>query len=248
MNKNRFKKRIIIKRYNIYLFIFFIVFIYSFNIIKNINNNITPKLLEISNDKIEEITIDIINKSFSKEALGSLNINDILLISKNNNNEIVSVDFKLDNAYEKLRNSIEILQNSLNDLEKGNYKYNDDSYETYLDCSNNNGFIFKIPLGFATNKIFLASFGPKIPVRIEFVGSVQGNIYTKITDYGINNSLIEVYIKLILKEKIILPVKSIKKNNKTNVLLASKIIQGKVPTFYNGILENNSNIIDIPIK
>ena len=250
MYKRRFKRsiNINIKKSNIYFIIFFAVIIYTISLINFFSNNVSPKLLKIADAKINEITVNIINESFSKEILGDLDINNIIIINKNTEDEIIALDFNLNNAYTILRKATKSLQTKINNLENGNYRYLSDTDEYYLDAYSDKGFIFRVPVGLATNKVFLSSLGPKIPVRLEFIGSVHSSIVTSITDYGINNSLVEVYAKVELVEEIILPVKSKKNSVESKVLISSKVIQGKVPTYYNGKLENSTNILTTPIK
>jgi len=38
----------------------------------------------------------------------------------------------------------------------------------------------------------LSNLGPKIPVKFDLVGEVIINIETKITNYGINNAMMEI--------------------------------------------------------
>ena len=71
---------------------------------------------------------------------------------------------------------------------------------------------------------------------------------TKIKEYGVNNSLIEVYLKVSLNEEIIVPYSSKKINNSCEILLSSQVIEGIVPSIYNGLLEKNSSLINVPLN
>jgi len=73
-------------------------------------------------------------------------------------------------------------------------------------------------------------------------------VYTKITNYGLNNALVEAYIKITIEGKIITPISSKKKSVAYDLLISSKIINGRLPNFYGNYLTSNSSIFDVPIK
>ena len=85
-------------------------------------------------------------------------------------------------------------------------------------------------------------------ILINFVGSVLTNIKTKITDYGINNALVEIYVTVVLQTDLISPV--VEKENKIDydVLIASAVINGRVPEIYGGLIQSKSNSLSIPIE
>ena len=60
--------------------------------------------------------------------------------------------------------------------------------------------------------------------------------------------MIEVYLKVSLNEEIIVPYSSKKINNSCEILLSSQVIEGIVPSIYNGLLEKNSSLINVPLN
>ena len=96
--------------------------------------------------------------------------------------------------------------------------------------------------------MFLSNLGPSIYVPINFVGSVLTNIKTKITDYGINNALVEIYVTVVLDTNLISPV--VEKSNKINydVLVASTVVNGRVPEVYGGLIQSKSNSLTKQIE
>ena len=67
---------------------------------------------------------------------------------------------------------------------------------------------------------------------MEMLSSVNPNIKTEVTEYGINNSLIEVYIHVIVDFKMVLPMYTNTMQVVVVVPLAVKLIQGNVPKYY----------------
>ena len=64
---------------------------------------------------------------------------------------------------------------------------------------------------------------------------------SEVISYGINNSLIEVNIKINTTIRMILPTTSKKHKISVVVPLTVKIIQGPIPEYYFGSLNKNNN-------
>ena len=121
------------------------------------------------------------------------------------------------------------------------------NYDKYLS-SKLNSIILKIPIGILSDGIYNTNLGPKIPVKIEFMGYVASSVRIKLENYGINNVLISIYIDCYVTNEFIIPFTSKEINHEYNILVASKIIQGVVPEYYGGAMEAKSNILNIPIN
>ena len=89
---------------------------------------------------------------------------------------------------------------------------------------------------------------PKITVKINYTDALLTNIYTKITNYGMNNALVEAYIKISIEGQIITPITKNAEKIDYDMLISSKIINGRVPLYYGGYISTSSSIFDIPIK
>ena len=171
-------------------------------------------------------------------------------VIQNNNGEIQTIDFNPIIVNKFLTKTTNVVSNNLKNLEKGNIK--DISFIDIDDYDINNlknGVISKIPMGIITNNVLLSNLGPKVPVKINMVGNVISNVETKVSNYGINSSLIQVFVKVEVTEEVIIPfqTKTIKVVNEIPV--AMKVINGKVPEYYgSGRLSESSNILSIPIE
>ena len=86
----------------------------------------------------------------------------------------------------------------------------------------------------------LNNLGPRIPIGMELVSSINSNLETKVSEYGINNSLIEISVKINTTIRMILPTSSKKINVSVIVPLTIKIIQGSIPEYYFGSLNKNN--------
>ena len=59
-----------------------------------------------------------------------------------------------------------------------------------------NGLVYYIPAGNLTGSILTNNLGPKIPLKFNMSGDVISQITTDVKEYGINNSLLEVKLKV----------------------------------------------------
>ena len=68
-----------------------------------------------------------------------------------------------------------------------------------------------------------------------------------VEDYGINNSLIKLYVNISIEQYIEMPIDKDKNVMNYKFLIASKLVNGKVPDFYNGI-SDCSNLVNNSVK
>ena len=229
----RFKKNKIKINYALIICISIIIMTSIFLVY--INSNVTPKLLEISSYSLDTYNNHLIMNFISNETLSTKELNDLINIVKNKNDEIISIDYDVKKSYS-------ILQNITNEL------YEIVSNTTYKDITDHDfdikdDLVLYYPIGLASDFIYFNNLGPKIPVKIKFLSSLVTNINTKVSNYGINNVLVEIYVDIDIEDYIVIPFKkeSIKKHY--SVLLSSKVIMGKVPMYLGGTIENSSPIL-----
>lgn len=237
------KKRI---KYNWLVFIVvMLVCILTTFIFAVFNKKINPKLIEISRQNLNKITYSLIMDYLDDEILNQEYLDNILIITKNKNQEILAVDFNLENAYIVLSEITRRIEENINELEKGHIKI--DYYDGYLTAGAN-ALVLSVPMGVVSDYVYLNNIGPKIPVKINFIGTVITNLKTKITNYGLNNVLVELYAYIWLTEEITTPVTFKTEKIEYDVLIAAKMINGRVPSFYGETLEGETNLFNIPLE
>ena len=239
------RKKIVIKKINLLIFSFVLVFIIIILLFKIINERIKPILFDYATLESRKFASIIINKAIEKNVATDLVIEDLYIVSKKENNEITSVDFNPAIVNKVLTKVTSSVQMNLKNLEEGNLDLLEASDDVliYYDKENlKKGIIFRIPSGIVFNNSLLTNIGPKIPVRFTLVGDVLSGINTKVTNYGINNALLEVSVNIKLTLKVILPISTKEVNVETNVPIAIKMIQGNVPNYYSNGLNSNFSI------
>ena len=225
---------------NIFIITIFISIFFTILLMTVISKRAIPIFMDYAISEIRNNSIAIINNAISTE-LSSFD-NNLMNISKNSQNDIQMVDFN-----SKLVNSIltDLTKNILIDLKKMETGKKELSFgKLYVS----NELIYSIPLGRATNNIFIANLGPKIPIKLNVVGDIYSNIKTDIREYGINNALVEIMVNVTLTERVIMPFKSNEIKISVNVPISIKLIQGNIPKYYGSGISRNSNILSIPVE
>lgn len=214
-----------------------------------INKKFNPVLLNYAELESRKISSIIINNSVSKNMTNS--VDELFLIVKDENNEINSIDFNpiiINKILTMITNSVQI---NLKYIEQGKIELLDLNENLLMDYDIEKlkkGIIYEIPSGVVLGNSFLANIGPKIPVKFDLVGDIVSYVNTKVSDYGINNALIEVNIVLKVSEQVILPFASNKIEIETSIPVALKLVQGSVPKYYSNGIDKNSNSLSIPIE
>ena len=120
--------------------------------------------------------------------------------------------------------------------------------DNYDEKALKNGVIYYLNSGFIFNNPIFANFGAQIPIKISLTGDVISNIQTEVTNYGINNALVELYVTIEVSQELISPVTDNEISLEYDVLIASQVINGTVPEFYGGIITEKSTALSIPLE
>lgn len=217
-------KKIFYKRKLILLILILSLFIYMYSIFyKNMNHY----YLNYSENEASKIITNAISKAINEEILKEIKNNDLYNIIKNKNDEIEMIDY---DSY--------LINIFLRDVTNNIMKYLTKEEEKTNDAS------FFIPMGSILQNPMLNNRGPKIPVKMELIGSVITGINSRVKDYGINNSLIEIYIHVEIKERVILPVTAKDVTIVNDIPISYKIIKGRIPSYYS----NNGFSYMMPVE
>lgn len=193
------------------------------------------------NKRAYEIVVFDIEKKLDRNALKYYNFDEVLNYSvddlitidyDSSGNNIINVRYNVNNTNKFLDSNIGQIENIIL-LNKNSNWFDDKGY-----------IIMMMPVGMAFNNLYFESFGPKIPFRIYYLESYYINLSTKVTNYGINNSLVELYVILTIKYQII------KNKSKTiekqyDYLLSATLVNGKVPSIYEEGFIKDSNSVEL---
>ena len=223
------KKKPIIKKI---LFTIVIILVLSFNFLSFIGNKITPKVTSLAKVSLNH-HIKNIASNFKEY---TYNNKDILIPTYNNKNEVTSLTYDMKVVYEIAGAFTSNIKSSLK--EKNNNI-------PFITETNNNKILFMIPIGALSNQALFTSMGPKIPVQIYFVDNVFTEIKTKVTDYGINNALIEIYLSINLTYEIVSPFVREQVTLNYNLPIDQKIITGVVPNIIGHTFATKTTLFNV---
>lgn len=250
MNRIKLKRqfKIRIKTINL-IALFIIIFVIGIYLLFSyIKGRIMPTIFKYGSLEAKKFSSIIINDAIDKYITNQIDMDNLFLITNDSSGEIKSIDFNtslinkyLTNATKSIQKNLKYIENG--DIQKVEYKAN--LLDTYDEKALKNGVIYYLNSGFIFNNPIFANFGSQIPIKIALTGEVVSNISTELTNYGINNALIKVYVNITITEQVILPYfeKQIELNTKVPVAL--KLVNGSVPNYY-GNLNTTTPSLTLP--
>ena len=216
-----------------------------------LNKSISPILLETAELEVNKISTIVVNKAIAQVLEDKINTDELFSTITSQNGDIQTIDFNPIIVNQVLNVATSVVQNNLKLLEQGNLDnigiYDMDLPEDRVEKLKK-GIVTTVPFGVIFKNSILSNLGPSIPIRLHYIGDVNSNIVTKITQYGINNALVEVGVKLEMTAQIILPFITKKLVLECDIPLAIKMIQGSVPNYYGSGLVKDSSLYSIPLE
>ena len=235
---------------NIFIATLLLCVIITIIVLKIISIRVSPILMNYAELETKKLSSIVINRAVNKQLANGMNIDEMFNIIKNDNGEIATIDFNPAIVNKVLNTTTNVVLINLKAIEEGNIDFIElpDILISNDKDKLKNGIIYEIPLGTITNSGFLSNLWPKIPIKLNIIGSVESNVKTNIKEYGINNALVEIYIRISVTEQINVPFISKRVTVTSDIPVALKVIQGSVPKYYGGTLSKQSNIFSIPIE
>jgi len=225
--------------------VFFCIIICALFLFSTYSKNKKEVVTTLIDEKTNKILYQFFSDLITDDVINLDSVDSILEINKNKKDEIISVNYDLEKTYKILTEVSKILKTGISNLENG--KIDVTIYDKYLKNSKK-GLILNIPLFLGSSNIFLTNIGPMIPVLVNFNETLLTNIRTKVTNYGFNNALLEVYITVEMNKLIITPIKESNDKFYYDILIGALVVNGSVPEFYGSSYETSSGILDIPMN
>lgn len=190
--------------------------------IRSLNEYVEPRLQAIAKQNV----IFAIN-NITQSVLADLEYDPDSLIQINNSPDgsIASIAYDSYRLNQILYMALNTIDESLEQEETGSGRQEGD--EIYFK----NGVVYECPIGLLTKIPFLANSGPRIPIRLKLLNDITGEIKVDSTPYGINNTLVKVYIKISVKTQIITILSTSEMETSTEIPVVVQVVNGKVPQF-----------------
>ncbi len=213
--------------------IFILIIIIAIFILSLLNKKIFPIYMNYAEGEIKSLVTTVITKSINDDLIDNSN-DELFIVQNDNKTNMTMVDF--DPVV------LNRLMSNISSIVYDNLKLISEKNKEVLNKYNVKDSIFYIPSGIVFNSPILNNLGPKIHLNLEVISMVNPNIETKVTEYGINNSLIEVFVNVAASVRMILPLASNEINVTVIVPIAVKLIQGMVPDYYlGGLMQSKSS-------
>ena len=223
-----YKIKLLLK--NIYVLIFLFLIFFSLVFLIVLNKRAMPIIINYANVQTKRIGIEILRNAGTKEVNELLKDKNLFKIAKNNNGEIESIDFDTGIINESLLVVAKNVRKRLKEVEKGE-NLPEEVYMEVLDKEIKKGIIYEVPIGVVFGNSFLANVGPRIPVKIKYSGNVGLDVKTRVSQYGINSALIEVYIYVEVTQRTILPFSSKDIKLTSEIPIVMKVVKGSTPYY-----------------
>lgn len=247
MKRIRLKRRIKIKKINFLILAIIIILIGVVLTFNFINKKVSTVIMNYATLEAKKLSSIIINKAISKHITEKIDPDDLFTITQDSNGEIKSIDFNSSEVNRFLTETTNSVQINLRNIEKGDIdalEFSDSVLVDYDKEKLRQGIIYEISSGIIFNNSLLNNIGPKIPVKISLVGDATSSVSSEVTNYGINNALIEVYVNLEINEQVILPFYEDVIKVTSKVPVALKLVTGTVPKYYvSGLNESTPSLV-----
>ena len=225
------KKRLV----TISIYVFVLAFGVACFVIYYFNKLLAPSLIKSASITVEKITSVIVSNCVKKYLIDDGVDMDLVEIIRDSDGNVEFVRYNTSNVNKISMDISDLVLEDINYLALGEFEKIDFvlpniTEKYYKEISD--GIVFGISIGNIFNNNFLANVGPRIPLKMNLNGNVDVEIKNKITEYGMNNALMEVYIEIRVRPVIVMPFLSREIDIVNKIPLITEIIQGDIPSNY----------------
>lgn len=178
--------------------------------IKFVNGYFSDRIEVYINNKGTLYTQSYLEEAIRESVVNNLDIDSMYYISKKDEevNQVLISTSKINQILSEVNKTLNINLKRLNN-------------ET-----------ISIPIGIVFGDAIFSQVGPNINLKIMPVGSFTCDVMSDVKEYGINNSLFEIYIKVALKIETLIPLRNSEADVICKIPLVIQILQGNVPRYY----------------
>lgn len=169
----------------------------------------------------------LIEKALREGVISSIDIKDLITV--------IPIDDEQNTLYINTKQVNDIMAKVNNTIKNNIYGEEHDELQE-----------LEIPLGIIISDTLFVNSGPMLKVEMYPVGSFSSDIVTNIEEYGINNTLLTISIKIDIMFDTIIPLNKQTINVNCEVPILVQIIQGEVPTYY--YQNKDSQYLPMPVN
>lgn len=183
------------------------------------NDLIEPKLLAISkqktNDALKLLTHEVLKKLDYESS-------QLIVYNKDIDGNISSIEYDTKSLNKILDESLLAIKNSLEAASLG--KEDPLLEEVFFK----DGIVYEVPIGYLTGIAFLQNVGYRIKIDLPLFHYVNGSLDIESEPYGINASLVTIYLHLKINAEVITSIYVQEISFEEKIPLVIQIVQGDV--------------------
>ncbi|QKS48770.1 sporulation protein YunB (plasmid) [Paenibacillus cellulosilyticus] len=176
-----------------------------------IDRHLGPPLMNVAELRVKQIATQAINKAISEQVASKSDFEQLIDWKTNNSGKVSGFMLNYAEHMRITSQTISTVQQTLDDV---------------------GSIPERIPIGQAFGSTFISSYGPRVPVHFEPIGTVKVDLNTRQQDAGINMILVEVYIRIEAEVSIIIPFDTQPEKVTTEIPISYLLVVGDVPMYY----------------
>lgn len=176
-----------------------------------VDRNVKGPLMHLAKIRVKQIATQAINRAITDQVMRGRELDKLIEWKTDSRGKVTSFVLNYNEHMRITSETVDIVESSLKNI----HEISD-----------------KIPLGQALGSPLIASFGPRIPVKMEPQGAVKVELNTRPMDVGINMVLVEVYIKVTEEVTIVIPFDLEPEVVETQIPISYLLVVGDVPMYY----------------
>ncbi|WP_307285543.1 sporulation protein YunB [Bacillus sp. SORGH_AS_0510] len=214
-----------------------------------VNRGIEPTLMRYAESETRNIASLVINRAITKRTTNVGDNNEVIKIVPGSNGKGQNAQLNTDLINRVLAETTAQIQKNLKTAKRGEIALLETDVEIETEnTAKEDGIVWYVPLGQATNISLLGNIGPKIPVKFHAIGEVEPDVHIQTKEMGINNTWVEVSVDIVVSVQIITPFATKITKLKQSIPVGGSLVEGEVPQFYNGGGGSVTPSIQIPEK
>ncbi|WP_026594182.1 sporulation protein YunB [Bacillus sp. UNC437CL72CviS29] len=189
-----------------------------------VNKSIQPTLIKYGEMQTHKMATVVMTKAVKDRINEGFDVDSLMKVQNDKNGKVSTIDLNTKQVNEILTSTTAYIEKYLHQVEKGDMKA--------LGLPEESGVSMSVPLGRITDNALLGNLGPDIPIDFTTIGHVSTDIKQNVKLHGINNTAIEVVMEVNVTLQVIIPFRTKEITVKQNIPIATRIVQGEVPSYY----------------
>lgn len=221
--------------FTISIYILLIAFVLAGVVIYYFNKLLSPALIKSASYNVERITSVVVSNCVRKYLSGDGVDLELVEVIKGSDDRVEFIRYNTSSVNKISMDISDLVLEDINymvlgEFEKINFILPNVTERYYTEISD--GIVLGVSIGNIFNNNFFANIGPRIPLKLNMISNVEVEVKNSITEYGMNNALMEVYIEVKVTPVIVMPFLSKEIEVIEKIPLVTEIIQGEIPESY----------------